>query len=1341
MYLTGANGKLLDSVAMSVFAAPLLRLLLVGAISPQAASPAAEATDYAQFEAVSYRDRVETSGEYSRTWQIRLHLRNATAVTEFGQLGAPYIDGYGDVAFEDVVLEKPDGRKVEVKNGLVEDINPFGITNTGVSSDVRFKKLTIPGIEAGDRLSYRIVIRQKPLAPGRVFGQMKLPLLLGEPAQIYELDLPRSANIRVRLRDGLGATWEELPGPADRLVRRLSVKVKRPDPKLKKLTKRMVQEWADPDVLFSSFDDWNQVAQWWWSLARDRVKPDAAIQAETQALATPALSARQKLVAIHEFVASKIRYLNVGFGIGRMQPRLATQVLASRYGDCKDAYALLAALASAAGIDVRPALLGRSGPDLHDDVPAPQQFDHVIGVARLGSDPASWLWLDPTNPYGAAGYLSSDLRNKRALIIEPSGEGRIVRTPEEPPFIPRMDIELKADLQPDGALRGRNVWTMRSDGEVQWRAMLAAVPQNRRAEALKAGLATAWKNPTVTNAVVSDVSATADALRVEFDAEQPAPAAAQGDWSLKVPLPDFGLVEADDTPGADPLEFDEREYSARAEIKLPQGLQARAPLSVTLERPFGRFESVYAIEGRTLKVSRLLTLAKRVLAPEEIPAYEALRKAIDTDRDQKFLIIGVRAAMDSTSAESLHNEGVAALDRKEYAKAVELLQKATAADAKTKDGFFDLGRALVSAGKNAEALQAFSRQVEISPFHESAYAWRASVYDKLSLAEDAEKDLLKQIEVAPFSVWSYETLASRRLWQKRFHESADLYARAAAIQPKEAGRWVDLGWAYARDGRPEEARSALAQARSLNLPDWMKISAGGAYALIGESATAAELASDGLASVAQRLTALSADAVNENDLWGAEYLARAWYLIGYAALASGNQVTAERYLDAAWRVWFLPDAAWALGNLREKQSRLAEAVTFWSMAAYVPTAALNLPPDRQSRIEAACRRLPLAQPQAPEVEQPVGATKGGLVHRSESVTVRPGPSQQIEAQQRLMELRTVALNGPVLADFTEEVLLLASPDGTVERLQNLSRRNPVDFERQLAKLGPIRLSLTSPDERSFKAVRRGLLACSRATSCVVILDLPGLPTSRSAEEHPVTAGQPLALEQPDPHKILREAEADTRAGHYELALKKYLWFHHNALQIEPSLRGVRLSFALSAWFRLGAVYPPALAALRNARDQALESVKREHARDPFADFVAINRTLSEEARTVEAFVALDKVDPATARQVFAKARPALLRAKDYALCGKYLNPKEDFSLSVDLYRMQKDAPDDDPGLRTFAENKFSNDTTTLIALLVVNGRQEEAKDIASSAKSAWAATAFHAAVEKALRGEVPEPWP
>ena len=57
------------------------------------------------------------------------------------------------------------------------------------------------------------------------------------------------------------------------------------------------------------------------------------------------------------------------------------------------------------------------------------------------------------------------------------------------------------------------------------------------------------------------------------------------------------------------------------------------------------------------------------------------------------------------------------------------------------------------------------------------------------------------------------------------------------------------------------------------------------------------------------------------------------------------------------------------------------------------------------------------------------------------------------------------------------------------------------------------------------------------------------------------------------------------------------------------------------------------------------------------------------------------------------------------------------------------------------EKSFTNKTTTLVALLVVNGRKSEAEKIAQDAKQEWDNRAFHAKLDDALHGRVPEPWP
>jgi len=237
---------------------------------------------------------------------------------------------------------------------------------------------------------------------------------------------------------------------------------------------------------------------------------------------------------------------------------------------------------------------------------------------------------------------------------------------------------------------------------------------------------------------------------------------------------------------------------------------------------------------------------------------------------------------------------------------------------------------------------------------------------------------------------------------------------------------------------------------------------------------------------------------------------------------------------------------------------------------------------------------------------------------------------------------------------------------------------------------------------------------------------------------------------PNPDKILSEAQDDTRAGRYADALAKHVWFHENALKYGPSLYGVRLSFALSDWVCLADVYPPALVKLEAVRDAAAARVREE--RDPrsaFHDFASINRELKEQQQTTDLFVWLDSERPDVAREVFEIAEPALVEAKKYSLCGKYLDPDRSFDLMVDVYRTNKRlASDPNSGVASaakvfddYADKSFSNGVATLVALLVLNDRKTDADRIAGNALKESSNPELKTMVGKAIQGELPPPWP
>ncbi len=239
-------------------------------------------------------------------------------------------------------------------------------------------------------------------------------------------------------------------------------------------------------------------------------------------------------------------------------------------------------------------------------------------------------------------------------------------------------------------------------------------------------------------------------------------------------------------------------------------------------------------------------------------------------------------------------------------------------------------------------------------------------------------------------------------------------------------------------------------------------------------------------------------------------------------------------------------------------------------------------------------------------------------------------------------------------------------------------------------------------------------------------------------------------DKPDPQKIMQEAKSDAQAGNYRDALAKQIWFHENALQIQPSLSGVRLSFALSNWLELGEKYPAALAKMKQVRDDLEERIRdKDKVRvrfEDFHEFVAFNRILRDDERTDALFRWLDETDEEDAERVFDVAMPSLIKHKRYELCGKYIDPERNSKQYADMYKMSIKLANSTFGEqhREYASKSYLNQVSTLVALLVLNERTEEATKIADEAKKVVEPELkkkLEAQLGTALKGTVPKPWP
>jgi transglutaminase-like putative cysteine protease len=295
--------------------------------------------------------------------------------------------------------------------------------------------LFLRDVRQGDVIETAWTVRgENPVFGGRWMGSGALAYSVPVAESAYRLVTPAGRTVSHRVHGvELAPTVTRRSGTTEYLWRRSRVPATLDEgdlpPGLDAFAWLEISEWPD----------WAAVVEWALPLyARD--PPSAEMQeriAIWRTLPDPAARAQAAL----RFVQDEIRYLGIELGASSHRPHAPAEVLARRFGDCKDKALLLASLLGALGIDAAPALVNAEDRGAVEAwLPSPFAFDHVIVRATIGGEVS---WLDPTRslergplaaiappPYG------------RALVIAP-GERGLTTLPEPAPAPLRVETTLR----------------------------------------------------------------------------------------------------------------------------------------------------------------------------------------------------------------------------------------------------------------------------------------------------------------------------------------------------------------------------------------------------------------------------------------------------------------------------------------------------------------------------------------------------------------------------------------------------------------------------------------------------------------------------------------------------------------------------------------------------------------------------------------------------------------------------------------------------------------------------------------------------------------------------------
>jgi hypothetical protein len=517
-------------------------------------------------------------------------------------------------------------------------------TADALYSEVRRKVLTPPAAGPGTVAGYEYEQRGRPFLLQHIWDfQQRIPV--------------RKARLILQLPPGweFQSVWRNFPGkpPSQagnqwtwELDNVAPVETEPLMPAWSAVAGHLALTYLSAGQAGKSHASWRDVAAWYSSLAAPRLTatPDLALKTAEVIASSP--TQWKKIEVLAAFVQQQIRYVAIPIGIGSHQPHAASQILANRYGDCKDKATLLKAMLRQAGIDSFYVLVNSERGSVNPEFASVLNFDHVILAIRLPPDKEGVLYatfkhpvvgdliaFDPTDALTPLGMLPAPEQAAHGLLVLDDG-GDLIQLPQLPPGASRLIRSGALKLQPDGSLTG-------FVQETRWGGFASAAREAyRRAERLtqtrilETFLAQSLGSFEVTKGSIESLGGTG-ILTLNYTFVSPRYAKATGPMLLLRPRV-LGLKATQFGERKDrqhPIQLESTSVESDLfEIELPEGYDVdELPAAVTADYPFASYGSKTEIKDRTLRYERHLTINQLEIPQSSFDAVWTFNRLISAD--------------------------------------------------------------------------------------------------------------------------------------------------------------------------------------------------------------------------------------------------------------------------------------------------------------------------------------------------------------------------------------------------------------------------------------------------------------------------------------------------------------------------------------------------------------------------------------------------------------------------------------------------------------------------------------------------------------------------------------
>jgi hypothetical protein len=609
---------------------------------------APEKSDYPNSDAVIMLNKrvvnVKKNATKSFTVFNRVKVFNKEGRQKFGEVTIPYIAGSGQPELNHIRTITPEGKVIKPDKDAIRDVTPAKLQDYPMYSDVKNKVISMPGLTNGAIIDYSYT-----LTPERSFlkddfssswlFRSKQPVINSH----YQVSYPTDMDVQwTSFGADLSPLVEEEEGRKTLTWKQSNL------PKITQQPGMPPVRRISDRILVTSIESWEYYASEFWKLAKGRAAVNSAIRKKAKELTKGLTTEQEKIQAIYNYVATKIRYVAIELGRGKVQPHKASEVFRNKYGDCKDKATLMVSMLDVVGIEAHPVLIlsGLNAKTDFEEPPPAKGMNHAI--VAVETDKGLDL-MDPTCDVCPYDYLPDSDRGKKALAIVPEdGEvKKIVKTDRFDPADSQVNVSQKVTIDEKGNTETSIEISHTGYNSYSLKSFLESYSKVRRKQIYRGVLSQLESGARLENFSVSNLEDVDKRLKLKLSYKKDGLADSLGNSlvfqtppTLRIPL-DRNFDKSVSLTVKErkyPVQLVPATFTQKTEISVAKGSEVVLPDGVSVENKWASYESSYEKSDGTIKLTRKFTKKASEVPVEGYGAFQKLVNKMSKDRSNKFQV-------------------------------------------------------------------------------------------------------------------------------------------------------------------------------------------------------------------------------------------------------------------------------------------------------------------------------------------------------------------------------------------------------------------------------------------------------------------------------------------------------------------------------------------------------------------------------------------------------------------------------------------------------------------------------------------------------------------------------